>query len=71
MYQNDLLNDVMNEYFEMIPPQKQRTKNMLNSNTKDIIDLVKYSEDIASEENPYCNNLFNSGINLLRENGSS
>ncbi len=39
-YQNDLLNDVMNEYFEMIPPQKQRTKNMLNSNTKDIIDLV-------------------------------
>ena len=32
-----------------------------------IIDLTKYTEEIAQHENSYYNNLFNSGIYLLKE----
>lgn len=32
-----------------------------------IIDLTKYTEEIAEEINPYYNNLFDNGVNLLKE----
>ena len=34
---------------------------------KKIIDLVKYTEEIAQEKNTYYNHLFDSGIYLLKE----
>ena len=40
-------------------------------NDEDIIDLTRYTEEIAREENNYYNNLFNSGIYLWKkENGN-
>lgn len=36
-------------------------------NYEDIIDLIKYTEEIASGENEYYNNMFNSGIYLLKK----
>ena len=40
-------------------------------NDEDIIDLTRYTEEIAKEENNYYNNLFNSGIYLWKkENGN-
>lgn len=37
---------------------------------KNIIDLTKYTEEIAKETNDYYNNMFNSGIYLLKNNQS-
>ena len=34
---------------------------------KKIIDLTKYTEEITQWENAYYNNLFNSGVYLLKE----
>ena len=34
---------------------------------KKIIDITKYTEEIAQGENAYYNNLFNSGVYLLKE----
>lgn len=34
---------------------------------KEIIDLVKYTEEIATEKNAYYTDMFNSGVYLLRE----
>ncbi len=34
---------------------------------KNIIDLVKYTEEIAQEKNSYYNSLFDSGVYLLKE----
>lgn len=36
---------------------------------KDIIDLEEYTEEIAEEINSYYNNLFDSGVYLLKTNG--
>ena len=36
-----------------------------------IIDLTKYTEEIASQNNEYYNNLFNSGVYLLKEEENS
>ena len=45
------------------------TRNMTVEYLQDekIIDLTKYTEEIAQHENSYYNNLFNSGIYLLKE----
>lgn len=45
------------------------TRHMLVEYMRDkkIIDLVKYTEEIAQEKNKYYNDLFNSGIYLLKE----
>ena len=32
-----------------------------------VIDLEKYTEEIAQQTNPYCNQLFNAGVNLLKK----
>lgn len=45
------------------------TRHMLVEYMRDkkIIDLTKYTEEIAQEKNKYYNDLFNSGIYLLKE----
>lgn len=45
------------------------TRHMLVEYMRDkkIIDLTKYTEEIAQEKNKYYNNLFDSGIYLLKE----
>ena len=45
------------------------TRHMIVEYLKDkkIIDLTKYTEEIAQHNNTYYNNLFNSGIGLLKE----
>jgi hypothetical protein len=45
------------------------TRHMIVEYLKDkkIIDLTKYTEEIAQRKNTYYNNLFNSGVHLLKE----
>ena len=57
-YEKDLKNTVKHETRHMIVEYMK---------DKNIIDLTEYTEEIAREENDYYNNLFNSGIYLLKE----
>lgn len=49
------------------------TRHMIVEYLKDekIIDLTKYTEEIASQNNEYYNNLFDSGVYLLKEGENS
>ena len=49
------------------------TRHMVVEYLKDkkIIDLTKYTEEIAQHKNSYYNNLFDSGIYLLKERGKN
>ena len=48
---------------------KHETRHMIVQELKNekIIDLTEYTEEIAQEKNEICNNLFNYGVKLLKE----
>lgn len=59
LYKGSLIDDIV----------IHETRHMIVEYLKDekIIDLTKYTEEIAQGENTYYNNLFNSGVYLLKE----
>lgn len=58
---------------QLIDTVLHETRHMLVEYMRDqkIIDLIKYTEEIAYEKNEYYNNLFNSGIYLLKERNNN
>ena len=63
LYKGSLLDDIV----------IHETRHMIVEYLRDkkIIDLTKYTEEIAQGENTYYNNLFNSGVYLLKEKEKS
>lgn len=49
------------------------TRHMIVEYLRDqkVIDLIKYTEEIAQEKNEYYNNLFNNSVFLLKERGNN
>jgi hypothetical protein len=70
-YYIDISIDVYNMIpFEAVVVHETRHMVVLYLKEKHVIDLYKYTEEIAEEQNIYYNNLFKSGVELLKSQQS-